>query len=96
VRPHPRLGHERAHLLRDQLDVAHTVVDEEHLALAQQLATDGLRNGPVVVLTDVGEDGLTVLRWRVHQREVADAGERHLEGARDRRGGEGEDVDFLP
>ena len=42
---HPRLGHERTDLLRDQLDVAHAVVHEEHLTFAQQLAADGLRDG---------------------------------------------------
>ena len=88
-----RLGHERAHVLGDELDVAHAVVHVEHLALAQQLAPDRLGGGAVVVLADVGEDRLAVLGRRVHQREVADAGERQLERARDRRGGEREHVD---
>ena len=82
--------------LGDVLDVLHPVVHEEHLALAQQLAADGLGHGPVVVLADVGEDRLAVGRRRVEQREVADAGEAHLERARDRRGGEREHVDVGP
>ena len=71
----------------------HPVVHEEDLALAQQLAADGLGDGPVVVLADVGEDRLALGRRRVEQREVADAGEAHLERARDRRGREREHVD---
>ena len=65
----------------------------EHLAFTQQLATDRFRGGVVVVLAHVREDRLAVLGWRVHEREVADAGERQLQGARDRRGGEREHVD---
>ena len=91
-----RLGHELADVGGDALDVLHAVVHEEHLALAQQLAADGLGHGPLVVLADVGEDRLALGRRRVEQREVADAGEAHLERARDRRGGEREHVDVGP
>ena len=80
-----RLGHELAHVGRDVLDVLHAVVHEEHLPLAQQLAPDRLRHGARVVLVDVGEDRLAILGRRVDERQVADAGERHLERARDRR-----------
>ena len=58
----PRLGHELAHVLGDELDVLHPVVHEEDLPLAQQLATDRLADDAVVVLADVGEDRLAVLR----------------------------------
>ena len=88
-----RLGHEVAHLLGDVLDVLHPVVDVEDLALAQQLAPDRLGDRAVVVLADVGEDRLARLGRGLHQREVADAGEAHLERARDRRRGEREHVD---
>ena len=88
-----RLGHQLAQLGRDLLDVLHPVVHEEDLTLAEQLAADRLGDGPVVVLADVGEDRLAVGRRRVEQRQVADAGEAHLERARDRRGGQREHVD---
>ena len=84
-----------AHLLGDVLDVLHAVVHVEDLALAEQLAPDRLRHRTVVVLADVGEDRLAGLGRRLHQREVADAGEAHLERARDRRRGEREHVDVL-
>ena len=51
----------------------HAVVDEEDLALAQQLAADRLGDGALVVLADVGEDRLARGRRRVDEREVADA-----------------------
>ena len=51
------------------------------------------RHGPLVVLADVGEDRLAVGRRGVEQREVADAGEAHLEGAGDGRGVMREHVD---
>ena len=78
-----RLGHELADLRGDVLDVLHAVVHVEHLAFAQQLAADGLGHGALVVLADVGEDRLALGRRRVEQREVADAGEAHLERARE-------------
>ena len=88
-----RLGDELAQLLAHEVDVLHPVVDEEHLTLTQQLPPDRLGRGPVVELAHVGEDGLAVLGRRVHEREVADPGERHLEGARDRCRREREHVD---
>ena len=87
------LGHELAEARRAVLDVLHAVVHEEHLALAQELATDGLGHGPLVVLPHVGEDRLAVRRRGVQQRQVADAGERHLEGPGDGRGRQREHVD---
>ena len=78
------------------LDVLHPVVHEEHLALAEQLTTDGLGHRPFVVLPHVGQDRLAVGWRRVEQGQVADAGEAHLERARDRRGRKGENVDVGP
>ena len=43
------LGHQLAQLGGHVVDVAHAVVDVEDLALAQQLAADGLGDGPLVV-----------------------------------------------
>ena len=86
-------GTSSPHVGGDVLDVVHAVVHVEHLALAQQLAPDRLRHRALVVLADVGEDRLAILGRRVHEREIADAGERHLERARDRRRGEREHVD---
>ncbi len=91
-----RLGHELAHLRGDVLDVLHPVVDVEDLPLAEQLAPDRLGHRALVVLADVGQDRLALLGRRLHQGEVADAGEAHLERARDRCRREREDVDVRP
>ena len=94
VRDHdPGLGHELAHAPSDVLDVAHAVVHEERLALAEELTAQRLGDGALVELADVGEDRLAVRRRRLDHREVADAGERHLERARDGARREGEHVD---
>ena len=53
-------------------------------------------DGPLVVLADVGEDRLALGRRRVQQRQVADAGEAHLQRAGDGRGREREHVDVGP
>ena len=92
----PGLRHEVPHLLGDVLDVLHAVVHVEDLALPQQLAPDRLRHGAVVVLAHVREDRLPRLGRGLHQGQVADPGEAHLERAGDRRGREGEHVHVLP
>ena len=46
-------------------------------------------------LADMGEDRSSGRGRRVDHRQVADAGEGHLEGAGDRAGGEGEHVDAV-
>ena len=87
--------------LRDQLadagggplDRGHLVVDEEDLALAQQLAPDRRGDLLLVVRTDEGEDGVPLLGRGGQGGHLADAGDRHLQGARDRRRGHGQHVD---
>ena len=87
------LGHQVLDTAGDDVDVLHAVVHEEHLSLAQQLATDRLGDGALVELADIGQDRLALGRRRVEQRQVADAGEAHLERSRDRCRGEREHVD---
>ena len=88
----PSFGHEAADMLRRLLDGFHPVVDVEHLTVAQQFAAD--RGGDVLVLlgTDVGQHRMTVLRRGKDGRHFADAGHGHLQRARDRRSGHGQDV----
>ena len=78
---------------RCSVDGTDAVVDPEDLPLAQEFAADRLDRHAFVVLADEGQDRLAFGRWGLEQRQVADADEAHLEGARDRGGGEGEDVD---
>src|SRR5207247_2552100 len=58
-----------------------------------ELAKDGVRDGRPVRARDVGTDGEAVDGRRLDDGEIADPRERHVERARDGRGGEGEDVD---
>ncbi len=90
--PGPR-GPSPAHALGHRLDVLDPVVDVEDLALAQQLAADGLGGRRLLELADVGEDRPAGRRRGVDHRQVTDAGQGHLEGPRDGAGGEGEHVD---
>ena len=92
---HRGLWHELTDASSGIVDVRHPVVDEEGLALSEQLAADRLADRPVLVLSDVGEDGTSIDRRGAHHGEVADPGERHLERARDRARRQGEHVDAL-
>ena len=50
------VGHELGQPTGDLVNVANPVVDEEDLALAQQLAANGLGNRRFVVLPHVGQN----------------------------------------
>ena len=89
----PGLRHGLAQPLRHGLDVLDPVVHVEDLTLAEQLTPDRCRDQLVVIGADVGEDRVPVLRWGGDGGHLADPGEAHLQGARDRRGGHGEHVD---
>ena len=89
----PRLGHQLADPGRGLLDRLHAVVDEEDLALAQQLAPDRGGHGAVLVGADVGQHRVALLGRGRDRRHLADAGDRHLQGARDRRRAHRQHVD---
>ena len=57
------------------------------------LAHDRPLDDLLVVLADVRLDGSAPLGRRLDHGDVADAGQRHLQRARDRRGAHGDDVD---
>ena len=90
---HARLGHHRADPLGGLVDRVDPVVQEERLALARQLALDRGGDQLLVVLADVGLDRAAALGGRLDHRDVAQPGQRHLQRARDRRGGQREHVD---
>ena len=81
-------------LRRRALDALDAVVEVVDLPAAQDLAADGVRDDAPVVLHDVGLDGLAVLRRLLDGGHVAQAGEGHVERARDRCGREGQTVDL--
>ena len=86
-------GHQLPQLGCAAVDGLDPVVDVEDLALPQELAAHGLRDGPLVVLADEGEDGLAVGGRRLDQRQVADARQAHLQRPGDRRGRHREHID---
>ena len=74
------------------LDAVDAVVHEEDLAAAIDLAQDGLANQRVVLVTDEGADRQPLLRRCLDHAHVAHVYERHMQRARDRRGGERQHV----
>ena len=89
----PRLGHELGEVGRDALNGLHPIVHVEDLSLAQQLTPDRRGDLLVVAGTDERQDRMTILRRRRERRHLADAGDRHLQRARDRGRAHREDVD---
>ncbi len=89
---HPRAGHQVADGVGHLLNAAHLVVQHVHLAAACQLALNRLAHQHVVPLVDEGLDGVAARRRGGDDGEIAHAGHGHVEGARDGRGGEGENV----
>ena len=79
--------------LLDRLD---PVVQVEALAAACRFALQRERDQLVVVLADERADRAAALRRRLDHRDVAQAGERHVQRARDRCRAEREHVDLEP
>ncbi|MBM7804099.1 hypothetical protein JOE58_003350 [Curtobacterium luteum] len=77
---------------RDRLDVLHAVVHVEDLSLAEELTADRGRDLQVGLRADEGQDRVAVLRRGRERAHLADAGDRHLERARDRGRGHRQDV----
>ena len=91
-----QLGAEGGELRRDVLDRLDAVVQVERLPAAVCLARERELDDLVVVLADVRADRAAPLRRRLDHRDVAQARQRHVQRARDRRRREREDVDFEP
>ncbi|MNM82367.1 hypothetical protein D3C81_943950 [compost metagenome] len=89
-----RLWHQFGKVGGAFLDGFHIVVQVVHLATAQQLAQQRLLDRALVLLHDEGAYRQAARRRRGDDRQVAHARHRHVQRTRDRRGGEGEDVDL--
>ena len=88
-----RVGHELAQAPRDLIDIRDAIVHEEDLAFAQQLAPNRLDDRGFVELAHVGEYRSPIGRRRRDHRQVADPGEGHLQGARNRARAQRQHVD---
>ena len=91
-----RPGDQASHALGGSLDRLDPVVDVEDLPAAVELAADRVADQPVVVLGDPGLDRQARLRRGLDDREVTDADQREVKGARDRCCGERQDIDLAP
>ncbi len=92
---HARLGHESRDEIRHRVDRLDAVVHEVHLAAAREFRPERPRDHAGVELHDVRLDRQAILRRRLDDRHVADADERHVERARNRRRGERQHVHLL-
>ena len=89
---HPGVGHQLADVLGGACHGVDVVVQVVNLTAAQQLAQDRFLDGGVVFLLHEGFHRQPLLRRRGDNGNIAHAAHRHVQGTRDRRGGEGEDV----
>ncbi len=89
-----RLGHQGLQVGGALLDGLHVVVQVIHLAAAQQFAQQRFLDHRVLLLQDEGAHRQPARRRGGDDRQVAHARHRHVQGARDRRGGQGENVDL--
>ena len=89
---HARLGDQLGDVGRDRGDRVNPVVHVEDLTIAQELAADRGADLRIRVGADKGQDRLSLLGRSLEDRHLADAGDRHLEGTRDRCGGHRQDV----
>ncbi len=87
------LGDEFADFAGEVVDGLDAVVDEVGLASALELHLDGGADELFVEFGDDGLDGHAVFGGRLDDGHVAEADQRHVEGAGDGGGGHGEDVD---
>ena len=78
-----RLGHELANPGGGLLDGRHPVVDQEHLTLAQELTADRGDDLFLVICAHEGQNRVTLLGRGGQRGHLADAGDGHLQGARD-------------
>ena len=78
------------------VDIQHAIVDEIDLALAVQLAQDRVADQLPVEADDARLDGQAIRRRRFQIGDIADAEQRQMQRARNRRRGHRQHVDFLP
>jgi len=86
--------YERGQVVVDRGDGLDAVMDKKHLSAAIQFAHNRFPHQFLVIRTNVGNDRQAFLWRRVDVGNIPDAAQRHIQGARDRCGSEGEHVHF--
>ena len=91
---YPRLRHQLRQLVGGFLDVFDVIKQIVDLASAQRFAQDRLAHHQGVVFANEGLHRQTARRRRGDDRQVPHPAHRHVQRPRDRRGGEGQDIDI--
>ena len=81
--------------IRQRVDRLHAVVDDINLAAALELKVDGILDNGGLELHHDGLNRQPVARRRLDNRHVAQAAERHVQSARNRRRSHRQDVDLF-
>ena len=90
-----RFRHQPLQEVAERVDRLDAVVHEEDLPAARHLVADRARDHRLIELDDVGLNREAILRRRFDDRHVADADQRHVERARNRRRRHRQHVDAL-
>ena len=91
---HARVGYESANLLRRRLNRLDAVVHVVRLAAALKFAQQGIAHEFETRLSDARCYRVTIFWWCLNSGEVANPREGKVQRARDRRGGQGHDIEF--
>ena len=89
-------GDDVLQFLGDGFDVLHAIVHEVDLPFATQFAQDRIANQLVAPARHARFDGHAIFGRRFEIRDIADADQRHVQRARNRRGTERQHVDRRP
>ena len=90
----PRLRHQLRQLVGGFLDVLNVIKQIVDLAAAQRFAQDRLAHHQGVIFANEGLHRQAARRRRGDDRQIAHPAHRHVQRPRDRRGGEGQDIDI--
>ena len=90
----PDVRHQRAQFLFHAENVGNARTDEKDLAVAEFFAVNGLFYHYLVKRHDKGSGRQTVNRRRSDNTQLLDPGQRHLQRARYRRGGQRQDMNI--
>ena len=88
-----RFRHQLRQPLGGFLDVFHVIIEVVNLAAAQYLTQDRLADHQRVIFADEGFDRQTAGGRSGNDRQIAHTAHRHIQRTRNRRGGQGQDID---
>ena len=90
----PRLRHQLRQLVGGFLDVLDVIKQVVNLTAAQRFTQDRLAHDQRIVFANEGLYRQAARRRRGDDRQIPHPAHRHVQRSRDRRGGEGQDIDI--